>query len=521
MCTQIPLSRGIPVNNTTYRSIDLHDPQLATPSHQRDPIYKQAKADKIAMLKKVVTQATERGLLQNLVNAASKQQEVLVAPWNERPDQKLKRESNANAILEIQAATAVAKNAFEGTVQSKKEEELALKKLSDKMEKIPLVSEPGNLNSFVKDELLASENITPESVIENAVNPDIPTEIPVMARVPATNIVAMHFMEELDDFLKELGIHPDILKIVKAIETRPLNDTEFKALQDTIGALRFTRHAIDQGRAHEMSKLGKINARQIQILSNKSTYERYMQYLEMIHDVAIGDRAGYIDQSNRDVIPQNNDDDGIQEVQQMAQSSQSAQSAEPEMEREFVRTRARGQGILAPKPKRRGARYCIENGKFGDVEVDMPLFHKGILKGSVKGKTVIHKPLTIGLEHLLTKRFDKRQDYTDDDMTSYSYMVKKGDVMIPAGTPKGQVVRGKLRGRGLAPSEKVEVIKPIYYNDPKDLIDRLHILLGSIDAGNTNKNLKQEASQLIDILKNRHVITETQAQTMLDSLFNQ
>ena len=54
--------------------------------------------------------------------------------------------------------------------------------------------------------------------------------------------------------------------------------------------------------------------------------------------------------------------------------------------------------------------------------------------------------------------------------------------------------------------------------DPNALVDRLHISVASINAGNTSLKLKKQVKQILGVLVRQNEITEKQAHKILSNI---
>ena len=55
------------------------------------------------------------------------------------------------------------------------------------------------------------------------------------------------------------------------------------------------------------------------------------------------------------------------------------------------------------------------------------------------------------------------------------------------------------------------------FNKPEEAIDRLEILIGSITAGNNNKNVKNEMQSVMDYLLKSRKLTKAQHKLLFDT----
>ena len=56
--------------------------------------------------------------------------------------------------------------------------------------------------------------------------------------------------------------------------------------------------------------------------------------------------------------------------------------------------------------------------------------------------------------------------------------------------------------------EDLQSVKII--EDPNKLIEKMGVIVGEIQSGNTNDNLKNELSDIVDILHNKNIISSDQ-----------
>ena len=72
-------------------------------------------------------------------------------------------------------------------------------------------------------------------------------------------------------------------------------------------------------------------------------------------------------------------------------------------------------------------------------------------------------------------------------------------------------------------SKKYNIIKagciPTFYNSPDDLIDFLGLIVGSIEAGNNNNNMKNEAVAIIDELLKLGTISKDEHEIVYNQNF--
>ena len=125
--------------------------------------------------------------------------------------------------------------------------------------------------------------------------------------------------------------------------------------------------------------------------------------------------------------------------------------------------------------------------------IDLPkLFAQLKLIAYKDGQKVMDKQVDFDTLDLLTKRFKSKKKYGNLARTVFDDLNRLSEIPIPRTSKKC-----KKLGSGV-----------VYYNDPKDLLERLELLGGSILAG--NDGVKQEFSQIAHTLNKLEVITKGQ-----------
>lgn len=155
-----------------------------------------------------------------------------------------------------------------------------------------------------------------------------------------------------------------------------------------------------------------------------------------------------------------------------------------------------GSGIMQ---KKKNAYKIDHTGRFGNITID-PLqligHHKLDVK-DVKGNGLMSETTDEDLVHLLTKRYNPRKKYTDKSQQQFRKLVKLSGLPVASRT-------GKFQFTQKSKSSETPLIKII--SDPNELIERMSVLCGEIQAGNNNVRLKNELSQILDILLNKGIL---------------
>jgi hypothetical protein len=172
----------------------------------------------------------------------------------------------------------------------------------------------------------------------------------------------------------------------------------------------------------------------------------------------------------------------------------------------------RGQGFTKVSSK----------GEFGQLRFDMDKFYKMQLHAKKHGKNVAKGPLSHDLFLLLTKRFNPKHDYSEESLDTFKRLVDLAELpKLSAQCGKGKVLKGIIKPKktpASLPLPQRKRTKFVYYDKPEELLERLNIVMGSIDSGNNSDDLREEASQLLDVLKSKEVISKIQYESLMESL---
>ena len=130
---------------------------------------------------------------------------------------------------------------------------------------------------------------------------------------------------------------------------------------------------------------------------------------------------------------------------------------------------------------------------FGNLKIDVPqlLGHLKLIAYK-DGKKVYDKNVDFDTVDLLTKRFNSRKKYSS----------------------LSQKVFDRLRRLNEMSSSKLGS-SVIYYKSPRDLLDRLELLGGTIAAGNNSSKVKNEYSEIAHALHNLNEITNDDLNDLL------
>ena len=144
------------------------------------------------------------------------------------------------------------------------------------------------------------------------------------------------------------------------------------------------------------------------------------------------------------------------------------------------------------QPKRNA--YKIQDGNYGGLMIDYPKLTNEMKLNTYRGgKLVYQSDVDKSLINLLTKRFNPKTKYPINALRIFN------DLNTLANMPKHRSsAKSRMVGSGVT-----------YYNEPKELLDRMKILIGSMAAGNNSPVLRNDLSLINDELLKIQAIDKT------------
>lgn len=147
-----------------------------------------------------------------------------------------------------------------------------------------------------------------------------------------------------------------------------------------------------------------------------------------------------------------------------------------------------------------------KGGEFGKLMIDpkkLKLHHLVARKGK---KKVADGSVSKEVIDLLTKRFNPKRNYGEEALNMFKELAKMAELPID--------VSGSQKTKLLAP--KKTGVK--FYKGPKELVNRLQVLMGSWKAGNKATEIINEASEIADKLLSKGVIDQSKFQRLMTVL---
>ena len=159
-----------------------------------------------------------------------------------------------------------------------------------------------------------------------------------------------------------------------------------------------------------------------------------------------------------------------------------------------------GSGIYT-QPKRNAYKIDMQTGGYGNLKIDIPKLYGQLKMIAYKnGQKVYDKQADFDTLDLLTKRYNSKKKYSDLSRMIFNDLNTLSEIPIHRTSNKF-----KRMGPGV-----------IYFNNPGDLLNRLELFGGSINAG--NDGAKEEYSRIAHTLNNLGVISNNQLNGLLENI---
>lgn len=143
-----------------------------------------------------------------------------------------------------------------------------------------------------------------------------------------------------------------------------------------------------------------------------------------------------------------------------------------------------GEGIRRYKQPKRNA-YKITNNQYGGLLIDVPALMNRMKLNAYQGGKLVHQAdADKSLINLLTKRFIPKTKYSINATRIFRDLNMLSNMQPHKSSGKSRMIGSSV----------------MYYQDPKQVADRMKIVIGSMIAGNNSPVLKNDLSQINDEL---------------------
>ena len=113
-------------------------------------------------------------------------------------------------------------------------------------------------------------------------------------------------------------------------------------------------------------------------------------------------------------------------------------------------------------------------------------------------KKVLEEKADPDIIYLLTKRYNSKKNYSTKSVELFKKLIELAELTPAMHSQKLNLFRG-----GAVPACSKQ-----YYGSLDELVDRLSLLTASAQAGNTSVDVKNEISEILDILLSNKCIIE-------------
>ena len=157
-----------------------------------------------------------------------------------------------------------------------------------------------------------------------------------------------------------------------------------------------------------------------------------------------------------------------------------------------------GTGVYSQR--KRNAYKIGEGGSYGNLTIDLPkLMGQLKLVAHKNGSKVYDKVVDFDTIDLLTKRFNSRKNYSDLSKKVFEKLNSLSEIPIHKTSKKYQKI-----GSGVK-----------FFSDSNDLLTRMELLDGEMDAGNNSTDVRDEFIEIVHVLHKLGLIDVGQLNSLL------
>ena len=157
-----------------------------------------------------------------------------------------------------------------------------------------------------------------------------------------------------------------------------------------------------------------------------------------------------------------------------------------------------GTGILSQR--KRNAYKIGQGGSYGNLTIDLPkLMGQLKLVAHKNGSKVYDKVVDFDTIDLLTKRFNSRKNYSNLSKRVFEDLNSLSEIPIHKTSKKYQKI-----GSGVK-----------FFSDSNDLLTRMELLVGEMNAGNDSTDVRDEFVEIIHVLHKLGLIDVGQLNSLL------
>ena len=159
-----------------------------------------------------------------------------------------------------------------------------------------------------------------------------------------------------------------------------------------------------------------------------------------------------------------------------------------------------GRGIN--QKTRNAYKLDLNTGAFGKLNINVPMLMAMLTLQVHHGrKKIIDQRVDPDLIYLLTKRYNPKKHYSPQSIETFTKLVEKSGLKPAVHTGKLKLLQG---GGAVSGCSKQ------YFSSIDELVNRLSLLLASVEAGNTSIDVKNEISEILDILLRNKCLNKQQ-----------
>ena len=150
--------------------------------------------------------------------------------------------------------------------------------------------------------------------------------------------------------------------------------------------------------------------------------------------------------------------------------------------------------------RKRNAYRIAQGGSYGNLIIDLPkLMGQLKLVAHKNGSNVYDKVVDFDTIDLFTKRFNSRKNYSNLSKKVFEELNSLSEIPIHKTSKKYQKI-----GSGVK-----------FFSDPNDLLTRMELLVGEMNAGNDSNDVRNEFIEIAHVLHKLGLIDASQLNSLL------
>jgi len=164
-------------------------------------------------------------------------------------------------------------------------------------------------------------------------------------------------------------------------------------------------------------------------------------------------------------------------------------------------------GTGVGRPRKNNPQYAMSKGgggRFGNLFIDPKSLNTLRLKvhrgGSLRSPKILDTIIDNEMFDLVTKRFNPKKKYKESNLQMFQDLLKLSEIPI---TKMHSKKRELVSGKGIK-----------FYQDHKELFNRLKLLMSAWEAGSKSADVFNEVNEIVDVLRKKGKVSSAEAKQL-------